>query len=104
MPVPAAPKRSSHDSNIFQRKLSTIPPTPFGMNDVNPFEMSFKTNSSTGLPFGHPMRDDTEPSPLEADQSGTSLESPILVDCKKWTEPVHTRRMSAAFQTIPIAV
>jgi hypothetical protein len=104
MPVPAAPKRSSHDSNMFQRKLSTIPPTPFGMNDVNPFEMSFKTNSSTGLSFGHPMRDDTEPSPLEADPSGTSLESPILVDCKTWTEPVHTRRMSAAFQTAPIAV
>jgi len=105
MPAPAASKRSSHDPDIFQRKLSTIPPTPFGMNDVNPFEMNFKTNSSTTLPFDHPMRDDAEPSPLDADPPGTSMGSSTLVgDCKTWTEPVHTRRMSAAFQTVPIAV
>jgi len=99
MPASSVPKHSSHDPNIFQRKLSTIPPTPFGMNDVNPFEMSFKTDSNTTLPFGHPMRDDTEPSPLDADPSRISLENPTLVDCKTWTEPVHTRKMSAAFQT-----
>ena len=96
-------KRSSHDSNIFQRKLSTIPPTPFGMSDINPFEMGFKTNSSGT--FGHPIRDDTEPSPLETDQVGTPLGSPTLVgDCKILTEPAHKRRMSSMFQSVPIAV
>jgi hypothetical protein len=105
MPAPAASKRSSHDSDIFQRKLSTIPPTPFGMNDVNPFEVNFKTNSSATMPFGHPMHDDEEPSPLDANSPGTPLGSSTLVgDCKTWTEPVHTRRMSTAFQTVPIAV
>lgn len=105
MPAPAAPKGSSHDSDILQRKLSTIPPTPFIMNDVKPFEVNFKANSTTTLPFGHPMRDDAEPSPLDADSPGTPMGNSTLAgDCKTWTEPVHTRRMSAVFQTVPIAV
>jgi hypothetical protein len=39
MPAPTPPPRSQQ---FPQRKLSTIPPTPFEVN-VNPFDMSFKT-------------------------------------------------------------
>jgi hypothetical protein len=103
--MPAPPKRASHDPITFQRKLSTIPPTPFGMGDVNPFEMSFNSNGSTQYGIGDPMHEDTSPSPLEGDPLGTPLASPDASgDCKTWTGPVHTRRISTAFQANPISV
>jgi hypothetical protein len=100
-------KRTSHDPAMFERRLSTIPPTPFGVSDVNPFEMSLDSNSngSTTYAIDHAMHDDLSPSPLDADPLGTPLGTPISVaDCGKWNGPVHTRRMSAAFQGNPIAV
>lgn len=108
MPAPAPPgssaeQHSKRTSAVFQRRLSTIPPTPFGVNDVNPFEMSFNSNASTPYTIDHPMHDDIPPSPLDADPLGTPLGTPISAgDCGNG--PVHTRRMSAVLRGAPIAV
>jgi hypothetical protein len=44
--VPPPVARSAQAANHQDRKLSTIPPTPFGLDEVNPFEMDFNMNKA----------------------------------------------------------
>ena len=105
----------------FQRKLSTIPPTPFESN-VNPFDANFEryaaqdsdpreelTNAMSSVHANSPFTisiDDTmeDPSPLDCDPLASNVGTPAD-DCKTHNaNPTWFRRLSRDLGPTPIAV
>jgi hypothetical protein len=114
------PSSQSLASHTFQRKLSTIPPTPFEVNVINPFDTNFKGYISPQFPsFGNPIANAgyseasspytleqqmaEERSPLDMGPMSTAVANPIG-DCKPFDNPTFFRRLSRNLGPAPIAV
>lgn len=116
MPAPPA-QNHAPPGHTFQRKLSTIPPTPFEVS-INPFDMSFKrydtaicsphsstdndhSESSSAFPLEQTLQE--EHSPLDMDPMGSAAGSPAA-ECKPYNNPTFFRRLSRENGMTPIAV
>jgi len=95
------PSSQSIACHTFQRKLSTIPPTPFEVNVINPFDTNFKGEASSPYTLEQQMAE--ERSPLDMGPMSTAVANPIG-DCKPFDNPTFFRRLSRNLGPAPIAV